>query len=180
MLCDDDGEAVNRGYLKSHLRFKPRRQRVKAGRRTIAIMVGAGLYLAAFFLPAANPFYGPADPSFPPWTGHTVFRAGWAHIVKWEKPEPFVGFQIVAVTSWMANPSIWLALGGALVGRWRLVRLFSGVGLILALLPLSIPRFADALAGQPGYWAWVGSVVFLFVVSWHERIRKDCKRAART
>ena len=135
----------------------------------MALVGGAGLYLAAFFLSAANPYYGPPDPRYQPWPGYTVFRLGWVLITKWEKDDPFVGMQLVVVTAWMANPAIWLAIGAVSCRRWWWTRLFAGVGLALALAPLVLPQFADALAGQPGYWMWAASAALLFAIGWHAR-----------
>jgi hypothetical protein len=138
-------------------------------RYRVSALVGAiALYAVAFFLPAADPYFGP-DSGYRPWPGRRAFLLGWHLFTHLPEYGPFVGLQIVAVSGWMANPAVWLALGSACFRRWWWVRLFGGVGVGLALSVLAVPKFADALAGQPGYWAWTASAVGLFVVGWWGR-----------
>lgn len=134
---------------------------------TLALIGASVLYTVAFVLPAANPYFDPVAPEYRPWPGHRVFLLGWHLLTEWEQDGPvFVWVRLVAVTGWMANPALWLAFGAALFRQWWWVRLFSGAGAALALSPLPFPKFADALAGQPGYWAWSGSAIVLFAAAY--------------
>jgi hypothetical protein len=142
---------------------------MRPGHRTIAFVGAGGLYLTALFLPAVNPFFGPADPRYPPFPGHKALRLGAVLLTRWEANDPFFGLKLLAVTGWMANPAVWIAFATCALRRWWWTRLFAGIGMALALSPLPFPKGADALAGQPGYWAWAGSAMILVAVGWHAR-----------
>lgn len=134
--------------------------------QTVAIISTVAIYSVAFLLPAANPYLDPVDPKFRRWTGYKTFLLGWHLLTHWKRDDPFIGLQLAAVTGWMANPAVWLAFVSAVRRRWWWVRVFGGVGVSLALSLLIVPKFADALAGQPGYWAWAISAIGMFVVGW--------------
>lgn len=70
--------------------------------------------------------------------------------------------------AWLANPAIWLAILFAARGHWRAGRFAAGCGLALGLVMLI--RYHELILHGPGYWAWIGSALFLLAANrWIEK-----------
>jgi hypothetical protein len=114
--------------------------------------MGAAIYAASLLLPAVGPF----RPEFSDtvYSGSDAFLVGWKALCTWEPRDP--DWWLLS-SAWLSNPVLWASMLMAACGQWRAAMIAAACSLALGLLLL--PRYYAVLAGQPGYWAWLVSIL---------------------
>lgn len=113
------------------------------------------LYGVSLVLPAVVIFPKNSDT---PYLGFEAFQAGSHCLVDWAPGDR--DWWLLTV-SWLANPTLWVALVCIALGRWRTGAALGGCALLMALIALTL--FGPAVSRMPGYWVWAGSMAVVMV-----------------
>jgi hypothetical protein len=126
--------------------------------RLFAVSIPLSLYLASLILPATGSFVVGSNTRN---SGAVAFELGFRATFLPEKEWPLERVELAA--AWMANPVIWLAIGGLALGFRRIAMIAAGIGCALCLLVL--PRWGEELVQYPAYWCWWGSSILALLAA---------------
>jgi hypothetical protein len=134
-------------------------RRVKCLRRSIAVAIPAGLYVAAPFMPNAAfttlCFHTPFD------VAHTgVFRCVRYFFLEHRWDLSWVCY----ASGWMANPALWCAILFIAIG-WRRMAVFSASAACLLALVLFWNGTWFILF--PAFWFWSASMIAALLCAWY-------------